>query len=161
MTINKVQFTSRQQAEMLAGNPSTAVISITDPGTPEAKLCTDFKDVLRLSFYDAVPADEYQPAPKGLFDHHIARQVGSFVHKLSDDPEDISVMVHCEYGISRSAAVALFVEAYAKAPLAAREFAYDANQWVVDRLLSQYPDVQIDIPAADAAHDRRTAPRID
>ena len=161
MTINRVQFTSRRQAELLPGNPSTAVISITDPGTPEANLCTDFKDVLRLSFYDAVPADEYQPAPKGLFDHLIARQVGSFVHKLRDDPADISVMVHCEYGVSRSAAVALFVEAYAKAPLAAREFAYDANQWVVDRLLSQYHDLQIDIPPPDAAHDRRTQPRID
>lgn len=161
MPIKQVHFASRQQAESLTGSPSTAVISITDPGTPKANLCAEFKDILRLSFYDAVPADEYQPAPKGLFDHIIARQVGSFVRKLCDDPTDISVMVHCEYGISRSAAVALFVEAYAGAPLTAREFAYDANQWVLDRLLSQHPDLQIDIPPASAAHDRRTQPRID
>lgn len=162
MTIRQVNFVSREHAESLAGNPSMAVISITDPGTPDAKLCAEFKDVLRLSFYDAQPADEYLPAPMpGMFDHLMARRIGNFVHELRNDPDDISVMVHCEYGVSRSAAVALFVEAYAKAPLAAREFAYDANQWVVDRLLNQYPDLQIEIPPVNAAHDRRTHQRAD
>ncbi|HSG22227.1 MAG TPA: hypothetical protein VLA64_04645 [Azonexus sp.] len=160
MTIRHVNFVSREHAESLAGNPSTAVISITDPGQPDANLCAQFKDVLRLSFYDAEPADEYLPAPMpGMFDQLMARQIGNFVHELRNDPDDISVMVHCEYGISRSAAVALFVEAYAEAPLAAREFAYDANQWVLDRLLNQYPDLQIEIPPVSAAHDRRTQQR--
>lgn len=160
MTISNVHFASRQHAESLAGSPTTAVISITDPGTPEANLCAQFKDVLRVSFYDAMPADEYLPAPiPGLFDHVMARRIGEFVHELRDDPDDISVMVHCEYGVSRSAAIALFVEAYAEAPLAAREFAYDANQWVLDRLLHQYPDLQIEIPPVDAAHERRSLQR--
>ena len=162
MTINNVHFVSREHAESLAGSPSTAVISITDPGTPDANLCAEFKDVLRLSFYDAVPAEEFLPAPMpGLFDHVMARQIGNFVDDLCDAPSDISVMVHCEYGVSRSAAVALFVEAYAEAPLTAREFAYDANQWVVDRLLHQYPELQIDIPPVSAAHDRRAQQRAD
>jgi predicted protein tyrosine phosphatase len=160
MTIRQVNFVSREHAESLTGNPGMAVISITDPGTPDANLCAEFKDVLRLSFYDAQPADEYLPAPMpGMFDHLMARQIGNFVHELRSDPNDISVMVHCEYGVSRSAAVALFVEAYAEAPLTAREFAYDANPWVVDRLLNQYPDLQIEIPPVDAAHDRRTQQR--
>ena len=63
MTIRQVNFVSREHAESLTGNPGTAVISITDPGTPDANLCAEFKDVLRLSFYDAQPADEYLPAP--------------------------------------------------------------------------------------------------
>lgn len=160
MPISQVHFVSREHAESLTGSPTTAVISITDPGTPDANLCAQFKDVLRLSFYDAVPAEEYLPAPMpGLFDHVMARQIGHFVHDLSDAPEDISIMVHCEYGVSRSAAVALFVEAYTEAPLAAREFACDANQWVVDRLLHQYPNLQIEIPPVNAAHDRRTQQR--
>ena len=160
MTIRQVNFVSREHAESLTGNPGTAVISITDPGTPDANLCAEFKDVLRLSFYDAQPADEYLPAPMpGMFDHLMARQIGNFVQELRSDPNDISVMVHCEYGVSRSAAVALFVEAYAKAPLTAREFAYDANPWVVDRLLNQYPDLQIEIPPVNAARDRRTQQR--
>lgn len=162
MTIRQVKFVSREHAESLAGNPRTAVISITDPGQPDANLCTDFKDILRLSFYDAIPAEEYLPAPMpGMFDHVMARRIGNFVHELRNDPDDISVMVHCEYGVSRSAAVALFVEAYAEAPLTAREFACDANQWVLDRLQYQYPDLQIEIPPVNAAHDRRTQLRTD
>ena len=68
-------------------------------------------------------------------------------------------MVHCEYGVSRSAAVALFVEAVSGAPLEAREFTYEANPWVVDTLLAQHPGLSIDIPMPDAARDRRTAMR--
>jgi predicted protein tyrosine phosphatase len=157
MTISHVFFTSRQLAESLAGNPYMAVISITDPSTPEAKLDTLFQHVLRLSFYDAEPADEYLPAPiPGLFDHVMAHAIVDFVQSLHAAPFEISVMVHCEYGISRSAAVALFVEAYSGSPLKAREFAYEANPWVIDRLLQVSPDLQIDIPPENAAHDRRT-----
>jgi len=66
MTISKVQYTSRKLAEQLRGSPYMAVISITDPTTPEAKLDPLFRHVLRLSFYDAVPADEFMPACPGL-----------------------------------------------------------------------------------------------
>ena len=160
MTISKVFFASRGLAESMPGCPFTAVISITDPGMPDAILAPLFQSVLRISFYDAVPADEFLPSPiPGMFDHEMARTIGDFVEALHSAPEDVSVMVHCEYGVSRSAAVALFVEAYAEAPLAAREFACDANQWVVDRLLHQYPDLQIEIPPVNAAHDRRNQQR--
>lgn len=160
MTISHVFYASRQLAESLAGNPYMAVISITDPGAPEARLDPAFRHVLRLSFFDAMPADEYLPAPlPGLFDRAMARRIGDFVHELQAAPFEISVMVHCEYGVSRSAAVALFVEAFSGAPLAAREFTYEANPWVVERLAQQYPALAIDIPAAAAARERRAARR--
>lgn len=66
MTITQVRYASRELAESLVGNPYMAVISITDPGTPEARLDSLFRHVLRLSFFDALPADEYLPAPPGL-----------------------------------------------------------------------------------------------
>ena len=160
MTIRQVSFTSRLRAESLAASPHIAVISITDPGTPEASLDSGFTDVLRLSFFDAVPADEYLPAPlPGMFDHVMARQIGDFVRELHAAPADVSLMAHCEYGVSRSAAVALFAAAHAGAPLAAREFAYDANHWVVELLSRLYPDLAIEIPAAAGASERRTLPR--
>ena len=160
MTINQVHYASRELAESLAGNPYMAVISITDPGTPDARLDPLFHHVLRLSFYDALPADEYLPAPMpGLFDHTMAARIGAFVRELHAAPFAISVMVHCEYGVSRSAAVALFVEAFTGAPLAAREFAYEANPWVIDRLARLHPQLQIDIPPPGAAHERRRAAR--
>jgi len=160
MTITRVYYASRQLAESLAGNPYMAVISITDPGTPEARLDPAFRHVLRLSFFDALPADEYLPAPMpGLFDLALARRIGDFVHELHAAPFEISVMVHCEYGVSRSAAVALFVEAWSGAPVEAREFTYEANPWVADRLAQAYPALNIEIPPAGAARERRTAPR--
>jgi len=159
MTINKVFFTSRKLAESLAGNPYMAVISITDPTTPEARLDPLFRHVLRLSFFDAVPADEYQPALPGLFDRAMAQRIDAFVGEIQAAPFQMSVMVHCEYGVSRSAAVALFVEAVSGAPLEAREFTYEANPWVLDSLLALRPGLDIDIPSPATVHDRRTAAR--
>ena len=160
MTIRQVSFTSRLRAESLAASPYIAVISITDPGTPEARLDNGFADVLRLAFFDAVPADEYLPAPlPGLFDHGMARQIGDFVRELHAASADISLLVHCEYGVSRSAAVALFATAHTGAPLAAREFAYDANHWVIELLSRLYPDRPIEIPAEAGASERRATPR--
>ncbi len=153
-------FASRELAESLAGNPYMAVISITDPGTPDAKLDPLFHHVLRLSFFDAQPADEFLPSPiPGLFDHQMARKISLFVQDLQKAPFEISVMVHCEFGVSRSAAVALFVEAFSGAPLSAREFTYEANQWVIERMSQLHPELNIEIPQKTLAHNRRVANR--
>ena len=160
MTIRQVSYTARLHAESVAASRHIAVISITDPGTPEASLDSGFIAVLRLAFYDAVPADDYLPAPlPGLFDRIMVRQIGDFVRELHATDADISLMVHCEYGVSRSAAVALFAAAYSGAPLAARAFAFDANHWVVELLSRLYPELSIEIPVAEAAGERRALPR--
>lgn len=160
MTIGKIQYTSRKLAEQLRGTPYMAVISITDPGTPAARLDPLFRHVLRLAFFDAVPADEYLPAPlPGLFDHRMAAQISAFIEELHAAPFEMSLMVHCEYGVSRSAAVALYAEALTGAPLEAREFTYEANQWVVDQLLQTHPGLDLDIPSPLISHERRVAPR--
>ena len=160
MTIRNVAFTSRQSAESLTGRPDMAIISITDPGTELARLAPDFDHVLRLSFFDAVPADEFIPAPiPGLFDRQMARTISDFIAKLHAAPDEMSIMVHCEYGVSRSAAIALFVEAYSGARLQAREFACDANTWVLDRLQQLHPGIDVDIPSPLEVHDRRRARR--
>ena len=161
MPIREVSYTSRQHAESLTGEPDTAVISITDPGQTDASLSPVFKDVLRLSFYDAIPADEYLPAPfPGLFDREMARKISSFAEKWQAADEATSIVVHCEFGISRSAAVALFIEALSAAPLNAREFSYDANQWVIEKLLCTAPQLEIDLPVRTSANERREKLRI-
>ena len=155
MTINQIRYTSRKLAETLEGNPYMAVISITDPSTPPARLDPLFRHVLRLSFFDAVPADEFQPPLPGLFDMPMARAVSQFVGDLHAAPFTMSAMVHCEYGVSRSAAVALFVEAMTGAPLAAREYTHAANQWVIDQLLRVHPQLVVDVPLPENAIERR------
>ena len=159
MTVSKVQYTSRKLAEQLCGSPYMAVISITDPTTPEAKLDPLFRHVLRLSFFDAVPADEYMPALPGLFDHRMAAQISTFIDELHAAPFEISLMVHCEYGVSRSAAVALFAEALTGAPLEAREFTYEANQWVLDLLEARHTGLAIDVPRPLLSRERRHVQR--
>ncbi len=159
MTINQIQYTSRKLAEQLRGSPYMAVISITDPTTPEARLDPLFRHVLRLSFFDAVPADEFMPALPGLFDRNMAKQISAFLSELHAAPFDISLMVHCEYGVSRSAAVALFAEALTEAPLDAREFTYEANQWVLDQLLALHPGLDACPPSPLISHERRHAAR--
>lgn len=159
MTISRVQYTSRKLAEQLRGSPYMAVISITDPTTPEAKLDPLFRHVLRLAFFDAVPADEYLPACPGLFDHRMAAQISAFIGELHAAPFEISLMVHCEYGVSRSAAVALFAEALTGAPLEAREFTYEANQWVLDQLLQRHPGLDVEMPSPLVSHERRRVAR--
>ena len=160
MTINQIYFSSREMAESWCGDASLAVISITDPGAPPAALSPKFQHVLRCSFFDAIPADEFLPAPlPGLFDLGMAQEIADFVQKMTVDRDNHALLVHCEYGVSRSAAVALFVEAFSGAPLDAREFTYEANPWVIDQLLELHPELHVDIPCADEAHDRRVAKR--
>lgn len=159
MTISQVCYTSRKLAESLEGNPYMAVISITDPSTPPARLDPMFRHVLRLSFFDAVPADEYLPPLPGLFDLTMARAIDGFVGKLQAAPFEMSVMVHCEYGVSRSAAVALFIAALTGAPLAAREFTFAANHWVIGQLQRLHPQLTVDVPLPGEARERRQAGR--
>lgn len=159
MTISQVQYTSRKLAEQLRGSPYMAVISITDPTTPEAKLDPLFRHVLRLAFFDAVPADEYMPTIPGLFNRDMAMQISAFIEELHAAPFEITLMVHCEYGVSRSAAVALFAEALTGAPLDAREFTYEANQWVIDQLQARHPGLEVDVPSPLVSRERRRAAR--
>jgi predicted protein tyrosine phosphatase len=159
MTISQVQYTSRKLAEQLRGSPYMAVISITDPTTPEAKLDPLFRHVLRLAFFDAVPADEYMPTIPGLFNRDMAAQISAFIEELHAAPFEITLMVHCEYGVSRSAAVALFAEALTGAPLDAREFTYEANQWVIDQLQARHPGLEVDVPSPLVSRERRRVAR--
>jgi len=159
MTISQVQYTSRKLAEQLRGSPYMAVISITDPTTPEAKLDPLFRHVLRLAFFDAVPADEYMPTIPGLFNRDMAMQISAFIEELHAAPFEITLMVHCEYGVSRSAAVALFAEALTGAPLDAREFTYEANQWVIDQLQARHPGLEVDVPSPLVSRERRRVAR--
>ncbi|HRE18631.1 MAG TPA: hypothetical protein PLW86_16450 [Rhodocyclaceae bacterium] len=160
MTIREISFISRERAEALPGSSGMAIISITDPGSAEAALAPTFRKVLRQAFFDAIPADDYIPMPfPGLFDQGMAQAICAFVDELQADPDPLHCIVHCEYGISRSAAVALFIEAYTGAPLHAREFANNANEWVASLLAEQRPPLLIEIPQPRASQERRNNQR--
>jgi predicted protein tyrosine phosphatase len=151
MAIEEVFFVSRQAAEALMFYPDTAIISITDPGKRLAALPVWFRQVLRLSFYDAVPGDDFIPIPvPGCFDHLMAREIHAFVDALHRAPQNCRVVVHCEEGVSRSAAVALYVASTTGASLPDRARAHRANPWVLDTLAALVPGLDIEIPPPQA-----------
>ncbi|MDP3512502.1 MAG: hypothetical protein Q8S20_07115 [Sulfuritalea sp.] len=108
--IRSVDFISRLKAETLPARNDLAVISITEPEADPAALALHEDVILRLVFHDVDPGGETDTRWT-LFDPSHAEQVLCFVRRLRADPHDIDLMIHCRAGISRSAALALFVAA--------------------------------------------------
>jgi len=98
---------SREDAERFIYDGCFAIISISDPGTPEPKFAKNKQllGILRLRLHDVdyVPP-EANLSELQLYDEHIARQVVQFVE--AHLPHVSLILCHCEAGISRSAALA-------------------------------------------------------
>lgn len=102
--VKSVKFISRREAENSPGMPEWAMISITENAADRADL-HGWRDVLRLAFHDIDVIDtsgEYT-----LMSADQAHQIVDFIDRLA--PEIAGVMVHCNAGISRSAAVARWI----------------------------------------------------
>jgi hypothetical protein len=97
-----VVFKSRKEAEIVSAMPGWAVISIN--GLDPARLQVGWHEVLRLEF-DDIDVDE---EPYILFGEYHARQIEQFVQRCNDNGLE-GVLVHCNAGISRSAAVAKWI----------------------------------------------------
>lgn len=89
----------------MPAKPNWAVISITEPMSAfgQAKLKDGWHKVLRLEFHDLDVENE----PYVLMDKEMARQVVKFARDNSQEIEGI--LVHCNAGVSRSAAIALWI----------------------------------------------------
>ena len=147
MTIIYVDFWMRAQAEDYTFLPKDAVISLTDPGQVPAVIhgCSE---VLRLEFLDIEdPVDHPNFKPNSLFQKRHAECILYFVKRLHADDLDRRMVVHCEGGASRSAAVALFVEKLTGCYFPMKESACYANSLVIS-LLSAVGDVVLDVPKA-------------
>ena len=130
--IRSVDFISQAAAEGLPGLPmqdSVAMISISTPGTWEPDLA-DFAHVLKLEFHDV----EDDAEPWVVFDRAHAKSVIDFVAMLQAKVEPVDVVVHCKAGISRSAAVALYVAEASGCEFSRLQEADEANSLVLDVL---------------------------
>lgn len=128
-----VRFLSRLQAEALSPCPDTVVISITTPGDLPASLPEGFRDVLRLSFDDlseemlgvplgAIPDDTPDDTQVRWKVYQLARATDAeaicdFLAYYARSPVAVSVVVHCDAGVSRSAAVARFIAGRYSTPI--------------------------------------------
>lgn len=120
----KIRILDRESMEERAERPfpaKTAVISITDAGDAPVKLAHLPEHLLRLSFDDVEPEPELPDKAMGrinAFDmrNHIisdqqAGEIAGFVHAILSGAD--LLICQCEYGQSRSAAVAAAIAEYA------------------------------------------------
>lgn len=103
MPIKHVLFTSQRAFEAKAPWSDWAVISINNSET-STQIQAGWWDVLRLEFDDIVEYEE----PYRLFSEGQARQIIEFVmHCHAEETEGL--IVQCNAGVSRSAAVAKWI----------------------------------------------------
>lgn len=116
MMLKNVQFMPRFHAEGIIPRSNMAMISISGPGNPaQLNQMWHRGNLIRLQFHDA---DElgHVSRPLGsepglhniqLFSNRDAKNIINFVNEVKNKVEII--VVHCDAGISRSAAVAKFI----------------------------------------------------
>lgn len=100
--MKSVVFYPRAVAEKLAPTGQEVIVSIHDRNQGPAALQSGWKDVLRLSFHDTDVAKENYD----VFNEAQAREVIDFIARHADVER---IVVHCNMGVSRSAAVAMFI----------------------------------------------------
>lgn len=114
--IRKVSFISQADAEKLHPVPGTAMISLTDPDKPVPDL-TGWDNLYRESFYDAGYSESLIHTFKGAFRANCASYINfEQADRLSAHIDNLvaqgvnDIFVHCYFGVSRSGAVALYLQ---------------------------------------------------
>jgi predicted protein tyrosine phosphatase len=147
-----IAIASRLMAEKASALIKTphAIISITDPdsGLPSFAPNENRIGILSLRFYDLEDISD-QMAPKdaveylaqfgdGLFKDDQAAQIVDFVEGIKDRIKGI--LVHCEAGVSRSAAVAAVIELVLNGSdeRVFQDRRYSPNQYVYRKLLKAW-----------------------
>lgn len=103
--LKQVQFCSRKDIEAMPARHNWAVISITEPVSAfgPARLREGWQLVLRLEFHD-IDVDE---EPYVMMTEEMAKHIVDFVRDMAQEVEGF--LVHCNAGVSRSAAVAMWI----------------------------------------------------
>jgi hypothetical protein len=132
--LQRVAFVSVYQARKLAGRSDTAVISIHDRHFSPA-LRAGFADVLTLEFDDHDDDRDGRDALADKFTPEQAARLRAWVTRIREEDRARGLLVHCNAGISRSAAVAWWVHREFEVPLCTRFPAHHLNRHVL-RLLN-------------------------
>ncbi len=105
----KVSYVSRRIAERMRGCADTVVISITDPDAEPARLADGFRAVHRSAFWDVTQKWVTRDGERWPISLAQAEAMVRFINGWHDCPDPLQLLVHCEAGLSRSAAVARYI----------------------------------------------------
>lgn len=125
--MQNVSFFSREEVEAMRPISGVGLISICDPSAPRPHV-DRFADRLELRFDDI--DDSLDTGSYRSFSYWDAACVALFLLRKKRN----SLVVHCEYGVSRSAAVALFASEIFCADLIRAHDAGGCNRLVYRRL---------------------------
>lgn len=101
--IEVVDFFSEQRLCGFAGNAFTGVISVTEPDRVAKVKDKRWPTVLRLNFHDV---DQFRSGYT-IFNQGHAERILEWLATWENDLN--AVYVHCAMGVSRSAAIAMFI----------------------------------------------------
>lgn len=105
-SLRRVIFVSQARAEAMRPRSDAALVSVTDVRAPKAILAAGWARVLRLCFDDVDPVD-YPVDPEEQVIPMSDEQALSLAEFLADASASCRLLVvHCRYGMSRSAAIA-------------------------------------------------------
>ena len=125
--------TSQAGAESWQPTPNTVIISITDDGEPLAKLPDAI--TFRTQFYDVTEPLLFGGTWLKPIRQETARELARFIREHKDS----NFLVHCRAGVSRSAAVCLFIHTAHGHQLKENFWALaEPNPLVLGRLLVQH-----------------------
>lgn len=100
--MNHVTFISREQAQRLVPPAGAVIISVHDKSEAPAQLQNGWAGRLTLEFHDT----DGRSLGLTAFSAAMAAQVWQFVDSHLEAPE---LFVHCQMGVSRSAAIAMAI----------------------------------------------------
>jgi predicted protein tyrosine phosphatase len=112
--ITSIEYTSRRDIERRQSNPETVVLSIRGLDERSPRLAKGWADVLSIQFDDVVPGEGFGcEEPMTLED---ARTISGWIRQWASDRRQVKLVIHCNAGVSRSAAVALWAGASLNRP---------------------------------------------
>jgi predicted protein tyrosine phosphatase len=108
--LTDVEFLSKSQAEQLVVGSDVLFVSIRAPGE-RVSLKPGHRDVITLEFDDWDPQRDGMGARRIVtpFSNVLAKKLKTWLGAYANAPERYRVLVHCQAGMSRSAAVAWWV----------------------------------------------------
>jgi predicted protein tyrosine phosphatase/predicted esterase len=155
--ILEVHFASRYQAERVEGRLDTIVVSIHDRHS-KANLRSGFRDVLYLAFDDY---DRDRDGTDALMEPFTAEQADTLKHWLETylrAGTHYKLLIHCNAGISRSAAVAYWAQRTFDLDLKTDYPTYYLNRHVLRTLDPKIEPPPIPADAPNPPRDRSFGP---